>query len=210
MSDLPQHSFPKVAHLLYSSCFFVFFFCLFVLLQLLLASSPLSWPSPSGDNHHLPEMVGLAPNWVRLASNGTNLGFFRSNFSTFLLMYICDEVYLKNTGFVPFGANSGNSEPHLLRNARIDDEVYTCTSKCLANLWLVVFDLRSRDDWLCREFLSLMWWRGFCIQYWHWRTNVVTLQRSKASVNYFLSPLIVCSRRCQFPQFPDFSIKRHH
>ena len=28
-------------------------------------------------------MVGLAPTWVRLAPNGTNPGFFRSDFSAF-------------------------------------------------------------------------------------------------------------------------------
>ena len=30
-----------------------------------------------------PGMVGLAPKWVRLAPNGTNRGFFRSDFSAF-------------------------------------------------------------------------------------------------------------------------------
>ena len=28
-------------------------------------------------------MVGLAPKWVRLAPNGTNLGLYQSDFSTF-------------------------------------------------------------------------------------------------------------------------------
>ena len=46
-------------------------------------------------------------NWVRLAQNGTNLGFFQIRFSAFWLTEPkCTESDLKNNSeFVPFGAN---------------------------------------------------------------------------------------------------------
>ena len=46
------------------------------------------------------------PIWVRLASNGTNLGLFKISFSTFWLGEPqCTETDLKQIRFVPFAAN---------------------------------------------------------------------------------------------------------
>ena len=51
-------------------------------------------------------MVGLAPKWVRLATNGTNPGFFfRSDFSVVRSPNALKHDLKKNPGFVPFGAN---------------------------------------------------------------------------------------------------------
>ena len=48
----------------------------------------------------------VPPNWARLASNGTNLGLLKINFSTFWLGEPkCTETYLKSPQFVPFGAD---------------------------------------------------------------------------------------------------------
>ena len=53
-----------------------------------------------------PGMVGLAPKWVRLAPNGTNPGFFRSDFSAFgAVRQMHWYLIWKISGFVPFWAN---------------------------------------------------------------------------------------------------------
>ena len=46
-------------------------------------------------------MSGLATNWVRLASNGTNLALLKISFSTYWLA----KLIWKSPRFVPFGAN---------------------------------------------------------------------------------------------------------
>ena len=47
------------------------------------------------------------PNWVRLAPNGTNLGFFKINFSTFWLFEPkCTEIDLQKSQICPIWGQS--------------------------------------------------------------------------------------------------------